>query len=203
MMIRGESFRRIIKDRYGSHYMKLADNLQKCTIKLTRLRNHLKFLRRCRDNGVIPRGLRIRLLKEENRVNNVIRMKRRLETIRVQTRIKDVRRKLYYNEIQQRNISTELKNTFARNDFQWLEQVVRISSENENEIVRKRQIKKFNMLIKEKENNENGKKRKLEEQERMKREKIQKEIIDLTKDGIDEDVKKYLSLGPDFCEAPT
>jgi hypothetical protein len=130
-------------------------------------------------------------------------MKRRLETIRVQTRIKDVRRKLYYNEIQQRNISTELKNTFARNDFQWLEQVVRISSENENEIVRKRQIKKFNMLIKEKENNENGRKRKLEEQERMKREKIQKEIIDLTKDGIDEDVKKYLSLGPDFCEAPT
>ena len=43
----------------------------------------------------------------------------------------------------------------------------------------------------------------MEEQERMKREKIQKEIIDLTKDGIDEDVKKYLSLGPDFCEAPT
>ena len=184
MMTRSESFRRIIKDRYGSRYMKHADNLQKCTIKLTRLRSHLKFLLRCKDNGVIPRGLRIRLLKEENRVNNVIRMKRRLETIRVQTRIKDVRRKLYYNEIQQRNISTELKNTFARNDFQWLEQVVRISSENENEIVRKRQIIKFNMLInKEKENNENERKRKLEEQERIKREKIQKEIIDLTKNN--------------------
>ena len=24
----------------------------------------------------------------------------------------------------------------------------------------------------------------------------------MTKDGIDDDVKKYLSLGPDFCEAP-
>jgi hypothetical protein len=42
----------------------------------------------------------------------------------------------------------------------------------------------------------------LEEQERIKSEKIQKETIDLTKDGIDEDGKKYLSLGPDFCEAP-
>ena len=73
---------------------------------------------------------------------------------------------MYCNEIQQKNISTELKNTFARNYFQWLEQVVRISSENENEIVRKRQIIKFNMLInKEKENNENERKRKLEEQE--------------------------------------
>ena len=85
MMTRSESFRRIIKDRYGSRYMKHADNLQKCTIKLTRLRSHLKFLLRCKDNGVIPRGLRIRLLKEENRVNNVIRMKRRLETIYTST----------------------------------------------------------------------------------------------------------------------
>ncbi len=70
-------------------------------------------------------------------------------------------------------------------------------------MVKKRQIKKFNTLIKEKDNNENERKRKLEEQERIRKEKIQKEVIDLTKDGIDDDVKKYLSLGPDFCEAPT
>lgn len=37
----------------------------------------------------------------------------------------------------------------------------------------------------------------------MKKEKIQREFVDLTKQGIDEDVKKYLALGPDFCEAPT
>ena len=42
-------------------------------------------------------------------------------------------------------------------------------------------------MIKEKDNNENERKRKLEEQERIRKEKIQKEVIDLTKDGIDDD----------------
>ena len=35
----------------------------------------------------------------------------------------------------------------------------------------------------------------------MKTEEI-KEVIDITKDGIDGDIEKYLALGPDFCEAP-
>ena len=36
----------------------------------------------------------------------------------------------------------------------------------------------------------------------MKKEKIKKEIVDLTKEGLDDYVKQYLSLGPDFCESP-
>ena len=32
--------------------------------------------------------------------------------------------------------------------------------------------------------------------------KIQQEVHDMTKDGIDKDVKAYLSLGPDFSETP-
>ena len=32
--------------------------------------------------------------------------------------------------------------------------------------------------------------------------KLQHEVYDMTKDGIDEDVKAYLKLGPDFCETP-
>ncbi len=105
-------------------------------------------------------------MRDEIRVNNVIRMKRRLETVRVKTRIKDTRRKWHYIEIQRRNILTDLKNVFVEDDFQWLEKVIRISSEKEHEMVKKRQIKKFNTLIKENDNNENERKRKLEEQEK-------------------------------------
>ena len=32
--------------------------------------------------------------------------------------------------------------------------------------------------------------------------KLKHEVYDLTKDGLDEDVKSYLKLGPDFSEAP-
>ena len=42
----------------------------------------------------------------------------------------------------------------------------------------------------------------LKDQQRMKETKIGVDMIDLTIDGIDEEVKKYLALGPDFCEAP-
>ena len=100
-------------------------------------------------------------MRDEIRVNNVIRMKRRLETVRVTTRIKDTRRKLHYTEIQRRNILADLKNVFVGDDFQWLEKVIRISSEKEHEMVKKRQIRKFNALIKEKDINENERKRKL------------------------------------------
>jgi len=96
------------------------------------------------------------------------------------------------------DILKELKNTFVECDFQWLQQVIRISEEKECKTVKTRQIKKFNTLINEKESVENKKKQQLAEQERVKKVKIQKEVIDLTEKGIDEDVKKYLSLGPDF-----
>jgi hypothetical protein len=36
----------------------------------------------------------------------------------------------------------------------------------------------------------------------MRREKIRREVVDLTEEGIDGEVSKYLSLGPDFCESP-
>ena len=32
--------------------------------------------------------------------------------------------------------------------------------------------------------------------------KLKHEVIDLTKDGIDDDIKAFLTLGPDFSEAP-
>ena len=62
-------------------------------------------------------------------------------------------------------------------------------------------MKKYNTLIKEKEDHSNECKQQFEDQERMKREKIKNEVVNLTKDGIDSDVKKYLALGPDLEKA--
>ena len=194
----GESFRNKIKDRYGSRYLKLSDNLQKYTTKVARTRNHLKFLRRCRDNNVIPNGLRIRLSRDEYQTRNLARMKARLETARVQSRIKEVRRKLYSVDHQRRDILTELKTTFTQLDFSWLEQVMKNSEQKENKKVKERQIKKYKALIDEKRKREAMLNERLKDQEKMRKEKIKNEVIDLTKNGIDDDVKKYLALGPVF-----
>jgi hypothetical protein len=121
-------------------------------------------------------------------------MKTRLETIRVQTRIKGIGRKLYYTEVQRGDMLTELRNTFIGHDFHWLEQAIRILDEKEYEMVKKRQIKKFTKLIKEKENIENKRKQKSEEQDKLRKEKIRKEVVDRTKDGIDDDFKISLII---------
>ena len=45
-------------------------------------------------------------------------MKTRLETTRVRSRIKDIRRKRYFVNLERREILTELKETFEDDDFQ-------------------------------------------------------------------------------------
>ena len=88
------------------------------------------------------------------------------------------------------------------NDFKWLEKVVNDSGRKEHSKVKERQIRKYQSLLDEKIKIEVKRKDLLMEQERMKKEKIKKEVVDLTKNGIDNDIKQYLSLGPDFCETP-
>ena len=36
----------------------------------------------------------------------------------------------------------------------------------------------------------------------MKRQNINKEVVDITTEGIDAEIKTYLALGPDLCETP-
>ena len=70
-------------------------------------------------------------------------------------------------------------------------------------MVKRRQRRKFEILQKEKDKTEERYKKERDECQRMKKDKIKVEVVDLTKQGIDDKIKSYLSLGPDFCEAPT
>ena len=58
-------------------------------------------------------------------------------------------------------------------------------------------------LQEEKNKTEERVKKERDDCQKMKRDKIKVEVVDLTKQGIDDEIKNYLSLGPDFCEAPT
>ena len=201
--MRGESFRNTIRDRYGSRYLKLADNLQKSTTKLTRQTNHLKFLKRCRKDDIIPRSLRVYLHGSDLKNKSVVRLKSKLESARVRSRIMDVRRKIYQGKHQIDGVSTTLRETLGNTDFQWLKKVIDTSRLKEDEMVKRRQKRKFEILQEEKDKTEERYKKERDECQKMKKDKIKVEVVDLTKQGIDDEIKSYLSLGPDFCEAPT
>ena len=132
-----------------------------------------------------------------------MRLKSKLESARVQSRIMDVRRKIYQGKHQVDGVAVTLKETLGSTDFQWLEKVVSTSRLKEDGIIKERQKRKYEILQKEKNQTEQRLKKERDDYQKMKRDKIKVEVVDLTKQGIDEDIKSYLALGPDFCEAPT
>jgi hypothetical protein len=69
---------------------------------------------------------------------------------------------------------------------------------NKTEVSRENKFKKESNRLKEKFEGLRGK----TTTNQLDRRKIQKEVYDLTKDGISDNVKAYLSLGPDFSETP-
>ena len=129
-------------------------------------------------------------------------MKFRLEVTRVRSRIKDIRRKIFFTQQEIRRICTELDEKLTNVEYKWLEEVIKRSENKEDRTIKKRQIRKHESLIEEKRKMEEKQNETLKDQQRMKETKIGVEVIDLTIDGIDEEVKRYLALGPDFCEAP-
>ena len=88
-------------------------------------------------------------------------------------------------------------------DLRRLEEDLRSVEFYENRRVKKRQIGKFDRLMMEKNRVEEEERIRRDDTITMRREKVKEEVVDLTEEGIDEEVRKYLSLGPDFCESPS
>ena len=102
-------------------------------------------------------------------------------------------REKYHNLLKNiSEVNKQLEKAMSKDDF--------TNIKNVTEMSREQKYKKESQRLKEKFEKLQGKKNTLITEERNK--KIKYEVYDLTKDGIDEDVKEYLKLGPDFSEAP-
>ena len=90
-------------------------------------------------------------------------------------------------------IDRELQQTLSREDHETIQRVTEESREHKFQKESKRLKEKFERLkIVTNEGDDN----------QTSRRKLQHEVYDLTKDGIDDDIKAYLKLGPDFSETP-
>ena len=90
-----------------------------------------------------------------------------------------------------KELEKKLKDTLSTDDMNIVITVTDKSKENKYVKDSKRLKAKFENLI-----------QKEDVQGLQQRAKIKYEVFDITKDGIDEDVKAYLKLGPDFSETP-
>ena len=90
-------------------------------------------------------------------------------------------------------INDELRQNVSNTDHETIERITEKSRESQYGKESERLKEKFQRLKEETSDESN---------EPTTRPKLRHEVYDLTKEGIDDDVKAYLRLGPDFCETP-
>ena len=89
-------------------------------------------------------------------------------------------------------LKSELQESMTTEDYEAITSATETSRENKYKIESQRLKEKFEKLY--------GKTRARDDTQR--KNKLKYEVFDLTRDGIDEDIKEYLKLGPDFSETP-
>ena len=65
------SLRKHLTDLYGDNTAQRARKLTKLECKGGTLANQLTFLKRCRDNNVIPKGIRTNHILKSNKADNI------------------------------------------------------------------------------------------------------------------------------------
>ena len=148
------------------------------------------FLSRCTEHNVLPRSFRTRPVLRTRKA--YLLTKEYNQKMLATTR--DEAKKQYHQRRRRiEEINSELQETVSREDHETIKLVTEKSREHKFQKESKRLKEKFERL-KTEQNREDG--------HETERRKLQHEVHDLTREGIDEDVKAYLKLGPDFCETP-
>ena len=171
-----------------------GEAIQKKTTKIQRLKKQAAsskcrwiFMSRCIQHKVLPKSFRTRPVLRTKKGYMLTREydEKMLSATRDETK-EQYHRKL--KKIQEMN--NELEQSVSNEDHILIQNVTEKSKENKYKQESKRLKEKFEKL---------QRKRTVDTPTKN---KLQHEVHDLTKDGIDEEVKAYLKLGPDFCETP-
>ena len=129
-------------------------------------------------------------------------MVRQVEEVKVRGKLKEHRQNIWKCKTEIEEINRQLKETLTEEEFKTVERAAIQSERTEYEKVRRSQTRKFDIIMQTKKQEQEEQKKIKEDQERMRKELIKKDFVDLTKNGIDPEIKAYLALGPDFCESP-
>ena len=201
----GNGFKNYIQHRYGYQTARLTANLQEQKKKRARINNHKVFLIRCRNNKICPRGLRVNLPRHLQENERMKRRKDKFQQKIVREELQKVRSDIWRVNKDIRWSEETCTKTMSLEDLDTLHRITSIGENTEYQKIKRTQTNKFEML----------KKEKMRWQEHEKREKerqrcgglkidgiIKREVVDLTKDGISDNVKEFLALGPDFAITP-
>ena len=180
-----KSLRSYITERYGSDSYESITRLSKLKTKKARYQNHIIFLKKCRDNNIIPKGLRVKSIanswkaRKIDRDAGMARVRERLESHKhtVSKLIRDAS-----------SVETTLQNRLSEDDFQKVMKIIKVGADKEYEEVSTTQKKKFEAL--EKARNESN-------------EVSKRKIVNMSTKTLSEAQIGVLNKGLKFAVAPT
>ena len=200
--MRRESFLLSIEQRYGNRLKKLIEFTQFKVAKIIQKQNNVKFLKRCRDNNLVPHGLRVKKSCGFQQ-QNIRCITEKLERAMLRSELRRNRSDISRNCKIKESTREIIKNNLEISDYLLFEKFVKDLEYDLSLPIKERQIRKFEKLIEERDILCQEQKNKRDDFLRMRRSKIRVDVVDLTKNQeLDSDQKAYLALGPDFCETP-
>jgi hypothetical protein len=140
-----QTYKELITVLYGECIHSAFKRLDRLTNQRSRLRfvNNLAFLKRCRDNKVVPKGLRISTKYHTNYVRKIM-MKAELALVRV--RIAWTRRQLCRVDERISSLNEELWMTLNEEHYATAKRMISASSTKTFNKARSTQIAKFTKL---------------------------------------------------------
>ncbi|XP_050510634.1 uncharacterized protein LOC126887260 [Diabrotica virgifera virgifera] len=143
-MPQGNSFRTTLRNRYGPIVCQNFRKLETFYEKLAHCQNSIKFLRRCRNNNIIPKGLRLRPAYSSRRLQNILH---RASLSMIRERLQFHRSNLFFIEQDIVSIEDLLFGMISNSDFDRIIFSLHIIYENSYQKQRNIHLNKFNNLL--------------------------------------------------------
>ena len=148
------------------------------------------FLCRCLKHDVLPRSF---VTKPVIRTQHAYRETRE-HNLKMLKITKNDEKKKYDRCLRRiREINNTIRRTVTVEDMERIHNITETSRENVFQSKQKKLKEKFERITAQMNNQQSNNRTQT---------KIKHDVVDLTKDGIDDDIKAYLRLGPDFSETP-
>ena len=183
------NFHASISSRFGPTHTSTIYRLRRTEEKLARANNDLTFLIRCRNQGIIPKGLRLYLPLQTTETNA---LKARTERALVRIAITETRRNRRRLLAQVDGLKHDLQGTTAAADFSFALGLVEQEKTKTDNETKARQIRKFEGLLNEKSNRRR-------DDECLDSQKV---VRNLSTHSLTESERDVLALGLNFGIAP-
>ena len=131
---------------YGRRTYDLACNLKRVKCKLARISNQLIFLKRCRNNYIIPKGLRLKNKNENERSSNILREAERKLLI---NQINALKREKATGVRRKGELDRKLCADLSRNDYLLISRVTDTSGNREFSKSKFSLVQKYDRLLNE------------------------------------------------------